>query len=70
MVVLALTQNGRKRAREVTNARGTDSTFLASLIENGPSSIEDLAIDLHVPQSHVQRIAGKLSRQGLIRREE
>ncbi len=70
MVVLALTQNGRKRAREVTNARGTDSTFLASLIENGPSSIEDLAIDLHVPQSQVHKIAGRLSRAGLVRREE
>jgi len=70
MPTLALTQSGRRRAREVTNSRGSDSTFLASLIENGPSSIEDLSADLHIPQSQVQRIASKLSGQGLIRREE
>ncbi len=70
MVVLALTQNGRKRAREVTNSRGTDSTFLASLIENGPSSIEEISTDLRIPERQVHSIASKLSKQGLIKREE
>jgi len=69
MVVLALTQSGRRRAREVTNS-GADSTFLASLIENGPSSLEEISTDLHIPQRQVSTIAGRLSRQGLIKREE
>lgn len=69
-MLLALTQAGRKRAREVIGSRGGDSTFLASLSENGPSSIEDISVDLRITQRQAQSMAGKLSKRGLIRREE
>ncbi len=68
-MLLALTNNGKRRAREV-NSQSSDSSFLSVLLENGPSSIEEVAIDLHVPKSTVIKNARRLSKAGLIRREE
>lgn len=68
-MLLTLTQAGKKKTKDI-RARGADSSFLISIAEAGPSSIEDVASDLRIPVKTAQKLATKLAKAGLIRREE
>lgn len=68
-MLLALTQAGKRKTKDI-RARGAESSFLTSLAEEGPSTLEDVARDLRIPTKSAHKIASKLAKAGLIRREE
>ena len=68
-MILTLTKSGKRKAKDIATT-GPEASVLASLEENGPSELKDIAQDVNTTERNVKQTAAKLANRGFVTRDE
>jgi predicted transcriptional regulator len=68
MSLIGLTNAGKKRARDVSRSN-IEFAFLNVILENGPSTLEEIQTALSSTRDRVAQVAKQLAEKGMIKNE-